>query len=49
VQPQAQAYTRIAARKYRFENLESGFRAELSTDADGLVIDYPDFFERVPD
>jgi hypothetical protein len=49
VQPQAQAYTRVSARQYRFENLDSGFRAELSTDADGLVIDYPGFFERVPD
>lgn len=46
---QLQAYTRISERAYLFENLDgSGFRAGIGVDADGLVLDYPGFFERVP-
>jgi uncharacterized protein len=48
VQPQLQAYTRVADRLYLFENLDgSGFRAELPVDEDGIVLDYPDLFRRV--
>jgi hypothetical protein len=48
VQPQAQAYTRLAERRYRFENLDgSGFTAELPVDEDGIVLDYPGLFRRV--
>jgi uncharacterized protein len=48
VQPQAQAYTRVADRLYLFENLDgSGFRAELPVDEDGIVLDYPELFRRV--
>jgi len=48
VQAQAQAYTCVAERRYRFESLDgSGFRAELPVDADGLVEDYPGLFRRV--
>ena len=48
VQPQAQAYTRLADRLYLFENLDgSGFRAELPVDDDGIVLDYPELFRRV--
>lgn len=48
VQPQAQAYTRLSDRVYRFENLDgSGFRAELVVDEDGIVVDYPELFQRV--
>jgi uncharacterized protein len=48
VQPQPQAYTRLADRLYLFENLDgSGFRAELPVDEDGIVLDYPDLFRRV--
>ena len=49
VQPQSQAYTRLADRLYLFENLDgSGFQAELPVDDEGVVIDYPDLFRRVP-
>jgi hypothetical protein len=49
IRAQPQAYTRLADRLYLFENLDgSGFRAELQVDEDGLVIDYPDLFRRVP-
>lgn len=45
---QPQAYTRLEDRLYRFENLDgSDFRADLRVDADDIVIDYPEFFERV--
>ena len=33
--------------KYKFESLDSGFTADLSVDADGLVEDYPELFRRV--
>jgi uncharacterized protein len=49
VHPQPQAYTRLADRLYLFENLDgSDFRAELAVDEDGVVLDYPDLFRRVP-
>jgi len=49
LQPVPQAYTRLAERLYLFENLDgSGFKAELPVDEDSLVLDYPDFFRRVP-
>lgn len=48
VAAKAQAYTRLADRRYRFESLDgSGFTAELPVDADGLVLDYPGLFQRV--
>ena len=48
VQPQFQAYTRLADRRYLFETLDgSGFRAELPVDEDGIVLDYPGLFRRV--
>jgi hypothetical protein len=48
VHAQPQGYTRLADRRYLFENLDgSGFRAELLIDEDGIVLDYPDFFQRV--
>jgi hypothetical protein len=44
-----QAYTRLADQRYRYESLDgSGFSAELAVDADGLVLDYPGLFRRVP-
>jgi uncharacterized protein len=49
-QAQPQAYTRLADRLYLFETLDgSGFRAELTVDDDGIVLDYPDLFRRVMD
>ena len=30
--------------RYRYESLKSGFTAELKTDSDGLVVDYPNIF-----
>lgn len=49
VEPKAQAYTRVTQDRYLFESLDGeGFRAELLVDGDGIVIDYPGLFRRVP-
>lgn len=48
VHRQQQGYTRLADRRYLFENLDgSGFQAELSVDEDGVVQDYPGLFRRL--
>jgi hypothetical protein len=48
VRPMRQGYTRLADRRYLYENLEgSDFRAELDVDADGVVLDYAGVFRRV--
>ncbi len=49
--PMSQRYTCLeplseAGGRYLYESLESGFRAELPVDADGLVTDYPELFRR---
>jgi uncharacterized protein len=50
VHAQPQAYTRLADRLYLFESLDdSGFRAELPVDENGIVLDYPNLFRRVVD
>lgn len=41
-----QAYTRLDGRRYLFEALDSGFRAEITVDAEALVLDYPGLFRR---
>jgi hypothetical protein len=49
VEPKAQAYTRVARDRYLFESLDGDdFRTELLVDEDGIVIDYPGLFRRVP-
>lgn len=43
-----QAYTRLDASHYLYENLEgSAFKAVLLVDEQGLVIDYPGLFQRL--
>ncbi|MDR5783490.1 putative glycolipid-binding domain-containing protein [Caballeronia sp. LZ065] len=43
-----QAYTCIEpGRRYRYEGLDTGFTAEITVDADGLVLDYPGLFKRI--
>lgn len=43
----SQRYTRKTVDRYLYEGLSSNFKAELTVDNDGLVIDYPSLFERV--
>jgi uncharacterized protein len=48
VRPVRQGYTRLADRRYLFENLDgSGFRAELPVDEDDVVLDYQGVFRRI--
>jgi hypothetical protein len=45
-----QRYTRLDAAggaRYLYESVATGFRVELLVDDDGLVMDYPGFWERV--
>lgn len=43
-----QRYTRLADRLWRFEGLEADFVADLPVDGDGVVLDYPGLFRRLP-
>lgn len=45
--PDEQVYTRLDDTRYRFEEADGSFTAELDVDADGFVIHYPPLFERV--
>jgi len=47
VAPSNQAYTALGAGRYLFESLSDPFQAEIVTDADGLVVDYPGLFRRL--
>jgi uncharacterized protein len=48
VRPMRQGYTRLAERRYLYENLEgSEFRAELTVDDDDVVLDYQGVFRRI--
>jgi hypothetical protein len=51
VRPVRQRYTHLtqtdAGATWRYEGLESGFRADLAVDADGVVRDYPGIWRRV--
>jgi len=42
-----QRYTKLTARRYRFEALDSGFTRDLDVDEHGLVVHYPGLYERV--
>ena len=44
----AMRYTRLADRLWRFEGLEADFVADLPVDGDGVVLDYPGLFRRLP-
>jgi hypothetical protein len=48
-EPVRQRYTRLeAGQLYRYEGLFRGYAGELTVDGDGLVLDYPGTFRRVP-
>ncbi|SMC87595.1 hypothetical protein SAMN04488524_3111 [Pedobacter africanus] len=47
VLPVLQRYTRIAERSYCYENEHTGFRSDLMVDEQGLVVTYPELFERI--
>ncbi|HYO56277.1 putative glycolipid-binding domain-containing protein [Archangium sp.] len=43
-----QRYICLGPERYLFESLETGYRTELRVDAEGLVLDYPGLFRRLP-
>jgi uncharacterized protein len=52
VRPEYQRYTRLTdtieeVTRFLYENVRSGFRAELAIDSDGLVVSYPPHWRRV--
>lgn len=48
VTPAPQRYTRVGDARYLYESLDIDFREVITVDADGLVVDYPELFRRVP-
>lgn len=42
----SQAYTRLGPGRYRFDSPEHAFTADIGTDDEGLVLDYPGLFYR---
>ena len=46
VAPHKQRYTRLGPDRWRFDTLDSDFTAELTVDAQRLVLDYPALFRR---
>lgn len=42
-----QRYTRLSAASYLYQNVGSKFEAVITTDENGLVINYPEIFERL--
>lgn len=46
VEPLSQRYTRLAKDKYRYES-NTGFSADITVDELGLVISYPEVWERI--
>ncbi|MFP3832779.1 putative glycolipid-binding domain-containing protein [Chryseobacterium sp. SIMBA_028] len=47
IKPAQQRYTRTAANKYLYENIQTYFKAEILVDENGLVVTYPDLFEKI--
>ncbi|QJB31284.1 putative glycolipid-binding domain-containing protein [Chitinophaga oryzae] len=47
LQKLSQYYTKMEDRLYLYENGDSGFRAELPIDENGIVKDYPGLFTRI--
>ena len=43
----AQRYTRLGSDSYRYDSLDSDFTADLTVDDDGVVLEYPELFERL--
>ncbi len=46
IKPVQQNYTRLSKFTYRYENVPNNFEAIITVDEQGLVINYPDLFER---
>ncbi|PKF74161.1 putative glycolipid-binding domain-containing protein [Chryseobacterium sp. PMSZPI] len=47
IKPVTQQYTRISADQYRYDNLQTDFTADISVDENGLIVNYPELFEKI--
>ncbi|WP_312287807.1 putative glycolipid-binding domain-containing protein [Chryseobacterium gleum] len=47
IKPVTQQYTRISADQYRYDNLQTDFTADISVDESGLIVNYPELFEKI--
>ena len=47
LEPRAQRYERLAPDRYVYARPETGFRAELAVDAEGLVVEYEGLARRI--
>ncbi len=47
IKPAPQQYTRTAADRYLYENIQTDFKADILVDENGLVITYPELFEKI--
>jgi hypothetical protein len=47
IYPDPQRYTRIAARTFLYESIDTDFEAEITVDKHGFVLDYQGLFTRV--
>lgn len=47
IRPVQQNYTRLSKYKYKFEHVPNDFQALITVDEYGLVVDYPELFERL--
>ncbi|GGG90018.1 hypothetical protein GCM10007415_25460 [Parapedobacter pyrenivorans] len=43
----SQKYSRLSAERYKYENVPNDFEAVITIDKSGLVISYPELFERI--
>ena len=46
--PMPQAYTLLEEGRYLYESVGGGFQAAIAVDADGVALDYPGLFRRLP-
>lgn len=47
IKPVQQRYTRLSTYQYKYENVPNDFEAVITVDDLGLVINYPELFERI--
>lgn len=45
--PLSQLYERLSDTQYRYQNIPNNFEAIITVDEAGLVVDYPELFERL--
>jgi hypothetical protein len=47
IKPVQQHYTRLSKYKYKYENVPNDFEAIITVDEFGLIVNYPELFERI--